>query len=51
MIFTEHAGRAGCALDAHTVGGVGARLLCPLTSLLGRVAGDVSPAARLGGCM
>lgn len=34
------------AYNAHTVGGVGVRLLCPLTSLLGRVVGVCSPAAR-----
>lgn len=49
LIWSEHADRRGILLHAHTVGGVGVRLLCPLTSLLGRVVGVCSPAARFAG--
>lgn len=43
----EHAGGVSRQPHmAHTVGGVGVRLLCPLSSLLGRVAGALVPAAR-----
>lgn len=42
----EHADRPLVGRVSHTVGGVGVRLLCPLTSLLGRVVGVCSPAAR-----
>jgi len=47
--FFQHAGRAGRPEDAHTEGGVGARIVCPLSSLLGRVVGIYLPAARLYG--
>lgn len=43
---TEHADGLSFACYAHTVGGVGVRLLCPLTSLLGQVVGVCSPTAR-----
>ncbi len=45
----QHADGRTFASYAHTVGGVGVRLLCPLTSLLGRVAGVCSPATRFDG--
>ena len=45
----QHADGRFFASYAHTVGGVGVRLLCPLTSLLERVAGGCSPAARFDG--
>lgn len=41
-----HADGPAIALNAHTVGGVGVRLLCPLTFLSGRVVGIGFPAAR-----
>ena len=46
VVRVKHADGAMTALEAHTVGGVGVRLLCPLTSLLGRVVGICFPAAR-----
>ncbi len=46
LIHTRHADGLSFACYAHTEGGVGVRLLCPLTSLLGRVVGVCSPAAR-----
>lgn len=42
----QHADGCILASYAHTGGGVGVRLLCPLTSLLGRVAGGCSHVAR-----
>lgn len=39
LICDQHADRFSTAYSAHTEGGVGVRLLCPLTSLLGRVVG------------
>ena len=47
--FYEHTDGRVLAYLAHTVGGVGVRLLCPLTSLLGWVVGVLIPAARFGG--
>jgi hypothetical protein len=44
----EHADGLNLAYGSHTVGGVGVRLLCPLTSLLGRVVGHL-PTARFDG--
>jgi len=46
VVRVEHADGRTFAYNAHTVGGVGVRLLCPLTSLLGRVVGICFPAAR-----
>jgi len=42
----QHADGLTFAHCVHTVGGVDVRLLCPLTSLLGRVVGVLFPAAR-----
>ena len=46
LIDNQHADGLSFARYAHTVGGVGVRLLCPLSSRLGRVVGVCSPAAR-----
>jgi hypothetical protein len=45
----RHADRAVLPMKVHTVGGVGVRDVCPLTSLLGRVVGVFIPAIRFDG--